>query len=138
MHAFQARVHQKNRHEIEAIEEAWRSAVLKGNVAAMDALLADDYMAITASGTLETKEKALANMRAGVVHFNSIGLSERKVRFYGTAALVTSRAEVSGTSPSRDISGSFRYTHVYARDAQGKWKIVSFEASRIRNPGENK
>jgi ketosteroid isomerase-like protein len=128
----------ENRHEIERIEEAWRNAVLKGDVSAIDALLADDYMAITASGTLETKEKTLANLRAGVNHFTTIDLSERKLRFYGTTVLVTSRAEVSGVSGGRDISGSYRYTHVYARDAAGKWKIVSFEASRIRDPDEHR
>jgi len=128
----------ENRHEIERIEEAWRSAVLKADIPAMEALLTDDYMAITASGTLETREKTLANVRTGVNHFTSIDLSERKLRFYGTTVLVTSRAEVRGTSGSRDISGSYRYTHVYARDAQGKWKIVSFEASRIRDPDEHK
>jgi ketosteroid isomerase-like protein len=60
------------------------------------------------------------------------------VRFYGTTALVTSLAEVQGTTPEGNISGSYRFTHVYARNAQGKWKIVSFEASKIREPGEHK
>jgi len=139
LQAGQARAQKhENRHEIERIEEAWRNAVLKADVPAMDALLADDYMAITASGTLETKEKALANLRAGALHITSIDLSERKMRFYGTTVLVTSRAEISGATGTRDISGSYRYTHVYARDAQGKWKIVSFEANRIRDPDEHR
>ena len=94
----------ENRHEIERIEEAWRNAVLKANVATMETLLGDDYMGITATGTIETKEKALANMRTGVTRFTSIDLSERKLRFYGTTALVTSRAEVVGTSASHDFS----------------------------------
>ncbi len=128
----------ENRHEIEQIEDAWRTAVLKANTSAMEALLADDYMAITAAGTLETKEKALANLRAGLTHFTSIDFSERKLRFYGTTALVTSRAEVNGVAANRDISGAYRYTHVYARDGQGKWKIVSFEASRIRDGDERR
>ena len=128
----------ENRHEIERIEEAWRNAVLKANVATMETLLGDDYMGITATGTIETKDKALANIRTGVTRFTSIDLSERKLRFYGTTALVTSRAEVAGTNASRDFSGSYRYTHVYARDVQGKWKIVSFEASRIRDSDEHK
>ena len=102
----------------------------------MDALLADDYMAITANGTLQSKEQTLANLRAAQRILRSIEISDRKVRFYGTTALVTSRAEVSGTNAGGDISGSYRYTRVYVRDAQGKWKIVSFEASRIREPGE--
>ena len=128
----------ENRREIEQIEEAWRNAVLKSNSAALSPLLADDYMAITATGTLETKERTLANLRSGAMHFTSIDLSERKLRFYGSTALVTSRAEVSGTVANHDVSGSYRYTHVYVRDAQGNWKIVSFEASRIRYPGKRR
>jgi ketosteroid isomerase-like protein len=95
-------------------------------------------MAITAYGTLQTKEQALANLRSGRMHFTSLDVSDRKVRFYGKTALVTSLAEVQGTTAEGDISGSYRYTRVYVRDAQGEWKIVSFEASRIRDPGEHK
>lgn len=124
----------ESRHEIDQLEEAWRSAVLKGNTTAMDSLLADDYMAITPSGTLQTKEETLTSLRNGQVHFTSLEISDRKVRFYGTTALVTSRAEVNGTTAEGDVSGSYRYTRVYVRDVRGAWKIVSFEASRIRDP----
>jgi ketosteroid isomerase-like protein len=128
----------ESRHEIDQLEEVWRNAVLKANTAALESLLADDYMAITPNGTLQTKDQALAVMRGGLVHITSLDLSDRKVRFYGTTALVTSRAELTGTTPAGDLSGSFRYTRVYVRDEHGAWKIVSFEASRIRGPGEHK
>jgi len=128
----------ESRHEIDQLEESWREAELKSNTAAMDALLADDYMAVTSSGTLQTKDQALSNIRSGVTHFNTLALSERKVRFYGTTAVVNSIAQVDGVTSEGAISGSYRYTRVYVRDARGKWKIVSFEASRIREPGEHK
>jgi len=126
------------RHEIDQLEENWREAALKSNVPAMDALLADDYMAITATGTLQNKEQTLANLRTGLTHFAALDLSERKVRFYGTTAVVTSIAQVNGVTPEGDLTGSYRYTRVYVRDPRGHWKIVSFEASRIREPGEHK
>ena len=128
----------ERRHEIDRLEEAWRAAVLSGNTASMDALLADDYMAITASGTLQTKDQTPANLRSGRTHIKSLDISDRKVRFYGTTAVVTSLSELQGTTAEGDFSGSFRYTRVYVRDAQGVWKIVSFEASRIRGAGERK
>jgi ketosteroid isomerase-like protein len=128
----------ERRHEIDQLEEVWRNAVLKGNTAAMDSLLADDYMAITASGTLQTKEQALDNLKTGRTRITALDVSDRKVRFYGTTAVVTSLAEVKGTSIDGDFSGSYRYTRVYVRDARGEWKIVSFEASRIRAPGERR
>jgi ketosteroid isomerase-like protein len=138
LHAMPRAERHETRHEIEHLEDAWRDAVLKGNIAAMDALLADDYMAITPTGILQSKEQALANLRAGTVHFNSIDLSDRKIRLYGTTALVTSRAEVTATGSDGNISGSYRYTRVYVKDAHGAWHIVSFEASRIKDAAQHR
>jgi ketosteroid isomerase-like protein len=126
------------RHQIEKLEDAWRNAVLHGSSTAMDALLADDYMAITPTGILQSKEQAMAALRSGTTHFNSMALSDRKIRFYGNTAIVTSRAEVAGSGPDGDLSGSYRYTRVYVKDAKGVWRIVSFEASQIRQPGEQR
>lgn len=126
-----------SRHVIDQLEEQWRNAVLKGNTAALNSLLADDYMAVTSYGTLQTRDEALASIRSGQWHFSSLYLLDRKVRFYGRTALVTSVAEVEGTTPEGDISGSYRYTRVYVQDPRGNWKIVSFEASRIRDPDEH-
>jgi ketosteroid isomerase-like protein len=95
-------------------------------------------MAITASGTLQTKDQALANLRSGRTHFTVLDISDRKVRFYGPTALVTSLAVVTGTNAQGNFAGSYRYTRVYVRNLQGEWKIVSFEASKIRDPAERK
>lgn len=127
-----------NRHEIEQLEEAWRAAVLKTDTTALGNLLAEDYIAITASGTLQTKEEALANLRSGRVHIESIDFSDRKLRFYGNTALVTSLASVKASNNENEVTGSYRYTRVYVMGPQGKWKIVSFEASRIRYPGDHR
>jgi len=124
------------RHEIDQLEEQWRIAVLKGNTTALNDLLADDYLAITASGTLQNKEQVLDNMRQGRTKFTTLGLFDRKVRVYGSTALVTSLADVEGAADDGELRGSYRYTRVYVRNPQGRWKIVSFEVSRIREPGE--
>ncbi len=128
----------ESRHEIDQLEQVWRDAIIQRNAPALDGLLADDYIAITPNGTLQSKDQTLANLRSGATHLSSIELSDRKVRFYGQTALVTSRAEVSGTNAGENFSGSYRYTRVYVRDEQGKWKIVSFEASRIRESDDHK
>jgi len=57
---------------------------------------------------------------SGAILFTSIEVSDRRLRFYGATALLTCRSEVSGTAAGSDISGSYRYTRVYVRDAQGK------------------
>jgi ketosteroid isomerase-like protein len=128
-------VKHESRREIDQLEEKWREAVLEGDVAAMDSLLADDYIGINASGTLQTKEDVLTRMRSGRRRITNLELSDSKVRFYGTTALVTSFAHVLGVNADGEAIGDLRYTRVYVRNAQGVWKIVSFEASRIREFG---
>lgn len=125
--------HENLHHQIDHLEKVWRDAVLRSNTAEMSALLARDYTAITPNGTLQTKQDTLANLRSGKLHFTTINISDRKIRFYGNTAVVTSRARVEGMKDNSPISGNFRYTRVYVRNAQGQWKIVSFEASRIHN-----
>jgi ketosteroid isomerase-like protein len=128
----------ESRREIDLLEEQWRKAELTGNAAVMNGLLADDYVSISAGGTLQSKEDTLARLRSGQKHITGLELSDSKVRFYGATALVTSLAHVTGINAEGEAIGDFRYTHVYVRNAQGKWKIVSSEASRIRQPGEHK
>ncbi len=128
----------ETKHEIDQMEETWRNAALHHDAVAMGALLSEDYIGISASGSLQSKDETLAGLRAGTLQFSQLELSDRKVRFYGQTALVTSRAEVTGAGSNGTPTGSFRYTRVYVRDSQGKWKIVSFEASPIRDSDDKK
>lgn len=118
--------------EIESLEQEWRQAIITNNVGDMDHLLADDYIGITSNGTIENKTQELAQRRAGTVKVSKLDLSDVHVRVYGDTAVVTSIADLVGTNGASDISGEYRYTRVYNRRL-GKWKIVSFEASRMHD-----
>jgi len=121
-------VHKK----IEALEMQWRDAVVHRDVRLMDHLLADDYLGISANGTVETKAEELAQSKAGTLRVQSLNLSDIKVRVFGNTAVVTSKAEMTGMNGQSDISGNYRYTRVYNKRF-GQWKIISFEASRIHD-----
>jgi ketosteroid isomerase-like protein len=129
--------HDSTHKEIEGLEMDWRQAQLTNNISVVDRLLADDYLGISANGTLETKADELASRRSGTLHITELELSDIKVRIYGDTAGVTSKAELVGKKGDRDISGRYRYTRVYSNRA-GEWRIVSFEASRISGEPEGK
>jgi len=116
--------------QIENLEMEWRQAQVDNNVAVIDHLLADDYVGISANGTIETKSQTIAQRKAGTIRIKALDLDDLKVRLYGDTAVVTSTAELQGVNGQSDISGKYRYTRVYNRRL-GQWKIVSFEASRI-------
>ena len=117
------------------LEEQWRQAQLNGDLAAMDRLLADDFVGITASGQVTTKAQQLSRVRDRVVVLTRLDLSDIKVKLIGSIAVVTTRAEVQGTSDGKTISGAFRYTRVYHRLPSGSWRITSFEATRVPSDG---
>ena len=116
--------------EIEGLEMEWRRAQLTNNIPAIEHLLADDYLGISAYGTLETKADVLATRRAGDLKITQMDLSDVKIRIYGDTAVVTSKVDLRGKNGERDVTGRYRYTRVY-NNRDGQWKIVSFEASRM-------
>jgi ketosteroid isomerase-like protein len=120
------------KHEVEQLEEAWRIAQLNGDVEAMDRLLSDDYVGITMTGQVVTKTQQLDRMRNRTLVLTKIVLDDPKVKLIGTtAAVVTSLAEVEGTSEGTPMHGKFRYTRVYSRLPSGTWKITNFEVTRV-------
>jgi ketosteroid isomerase-like protein len=54
-----------------------------------------------------------------------------KVKLIGSIAIVTSRAQVEGTSDNVSVKGNYRYTRVYQHLPSGVWKITSFEATHL-------
>jgi ketosteroid isomerase-like protein len=135
--AWNQPLHEKKhaaKQQVEALEEQWRQAQLGGDVAAMDKLLSDDYIGISITGQVNTKEQQLDRMRLHKVALTKLDLGERQVKLIGSIAIVTSRAEVEGTNEGASVKGIFRYTRVYQRLPSGAWKITSFEATRVPGP----
>lgn len=117
---------------IEQQEAKWLAAQISGNASTLSSMMAEDYLGISPNGTLQSKAETLAAFKSGAIHLTAITPSEKKIRIYGSTAVVVCRAAVTGTSNGRDISGHYRYTRVYHNNG-GIWKIVSFEANRIQD-----
>jgi len=123
---------------IEALEQQWRTAQLNDDVAAMDKLLSDDFLGITANGEVGTKEQFLDRMRNRTLTLNTMDVSEQKIKLVGQVAIVTSLAQIDGISDGQPLTGRFRYTRVYQRLPGDTWRVTNFEATRIpppRHPG---
>lgn len=108
-----------------------QQAELTANTSVMATLLSDDYLGIYADGTLATKADTLAAFKNGSVRYTAIHTFDRKIRVYGSTAVVVSKANVAGVNNGNNITGEYRYTRVYHRTNR-VWKIVSFEASSIQ------
>ena len=115
---------------IKAMTEQDRQAGLKGDVATLDKLLADDFITIRVNGATFTKAEVLENFKSGKLKYEAIEISDMKVRVYGDTALVNATANVKGHFGATDLSGQYRSVRVWVK-RKGQWQSVSFQVTRI-------
>lgn len=119
------------RSQIEALEREWQRVVLADDVPAIDKLLSDDYLGITASGEVLTKTQQLDRMRDRKFMLTQLDSSDTRIKLVGNIAIVTGLAQVEGTAGDERLHGAYRYTRVYQRLPGGIWKITNFEGTPI-------
>lgn len=84
-----------------AFDESISRALQANDTTALRQLLASDWIVVSAKGTWVGRDEILEAIRAGIWTHTSVVTSLPRVRIYGTTALVTERAQVSGMSHNK-------------------------------------
>lgn len=121
-------------------ERAWSAAFLRHDVAALERILADDFVGTDGRGVMSSKADEIQEAQpAGpdapappFVILNEV-LSDMRVRLYGGVAVLTSRNDETVRTGERETVLVYRRTTVWVK-RQGQWRCVSFHASRLQSP----
>jgi ketosteroid isomerase-like protein len=116
--------------EVRQMEEQRFEAMMKGDVATLDKLLADELTYTHASAQVDTKEKYLAPLKSGEIKIHKFDRSDIKVHVYGDAATITGEALVEVTVKGEDRKVHLRYADVWVKGNKG-WQMVVWEATLI-------
>jgi ketosteroid isomerase-like protein len=81
-----------------AADDSISRALLANDTAALRHLLADDWIVVSAKGGYAGRDDILKAIDAGVWTHTRVTTAMPRVRIYGTTALVTEQATVSGMS----------------------------------------
>jgi ketosteroid isomerase-like protein len=118
--------------EIAALEATMRSAQLNGDTDALDQLIDEDLLFTGPDGTVGTKAQDLDAHRSGVVRFRSHQPEELRIRRLGDdVAIANLRARLSVEVAGKLVSGTFRYTRIWARGRAGQWRVVGGHVSEL-------
>jgi ketosteroid isomerase-like protein len=121
--------------EIVACEARIRAAQLAADVAALDALLAEDLLFTGPDGNLGTKAQDLAAHGSGAVRFRGHEPEELRIRRVGAdVAVAALRARLTVEVAGALLRGMYRYTRVWAREEGVGWRVVGGHVSAV--PGE--
>jgi uncharacterized protein (TIGR02246 family) len=117
--------------EIRDIEEQLRAAAVKGDTAAFERLMADDYTSTSMSGLTRSKAEIIADWKSGAQKTESISLDNVKVRVYGDAAVLTADRTTKSRLRGQDNSGRQREIRVFVK-RNGRWQAVAMQTTPIR------
>ena len=115
---------------LKAIEEKWEVASVKGDVAALGAILADTFISISADGHMQTKAEMLAAIKSGEVKFEKSDVDELKVQVYGNAAVLMGRWTGKVIEKGEASESTERFTDTFIKQ-NGQWRCVASHSSPI-------
>ncbi len=112
------------------MERDWMEAFKNRDKAALESILADDFVSISWEGKTFDKAESIAVSTDASNKLDSYTLTPLKVRIYGETAVVTGGDIEKGSYQGKDTSGQYAWTDVYAK-RNGRWQAVSSHSSRF-------
>ncbi|HEY8188375.1 MAG TPA: nuclear transport factor 2 family protein [Pyrinomonadaceae bacterium] len=122
------------------LERNWSAAYLRHDTAAIDRILADDYVGIDGRGVMTNKAQEIEDAKgpkpgepepAFLILDDTI--TDMKVRVYGNVSIINRRSVEKVKIRGKETNVEYRRTTVWVK-RDGRWQCVSFHGSRILQP----
>ena len=108
------------------------AAMIKGDRAGLERVLAEDLFYTHSNALLETKAEFIKSVTSGAIDYVSIvpSDSDRKVHIKGDVAVLNGVAAVNVIDKGNDLKFKLRYTTVY-RNEGGRWLLTAWQSTRF-------
>jgi ketosteroid isomerase-like protein len=106
------------------LESKWNDAYRQGDIAVLNALLADDFIITIEDGTTYSKSGYIARLGSTGEHVELSEMSNLKVRVHGDVAVVTGEYHERGTSKGKPYEYRDRLTDVWV-NSDGRWQVIA-------------
>jgi ketosteroid isomerase-like protein len=113
--------------------DAWDKAIVRKDVAAIAANMADDFRNIRSNGSVVNKDAFLRDITAPELVIDPYTVEDFDVRVYGDTALLSGRTRMTGRYSGEPFVAHYRYIDVYVRRG-GVWRVVSVQTTSIPEP----
>jgi ketosteroid isomerase-like protein len=110
--------------------DAWDKAIVRKDVAAIAANMADDFRNIRSNGSVVNKDAFLRDITIPELVIDPYTVEDFDVRVYGDTALLSGRTRMTGRQSGAQFVAHYRYIDVYVRRG-GVWRVVSVQNKLI-------
>lgn len=113
-----------------AATQAACRAFREGDVAAAERLLLPEFTLVSSSSRVDSREQALAEVRAREPRYERFENVDMTARVYGDVAMVRGVTRLAGTAAGERFELEVRFTDLLLRTPDG-WKLVTSHVTRI-------
>jgi ketosteroid isomerase-like protein len=113
-----------------AATQAACTAFREGDVAAAEQLLLPEFTLVSSSSRIDSREQALAEVRAREPRYERFENVDMTARVYGDVAMVRGVTRLAGTAAGERFELDVRFTDLLLRTPDG-WKLVTSHVTRI-------
>ena len=113
---------------IAALDTQYQAAVKNNDAAAIDRILADDFVVVTGSGKVYTKADLLQFAKTRRVQYEHQEDSDQTVRVWGDTAVVTAKLWMKGLDQGKPFDFHIWFSDTYVR-TPGGWRYVHGQTS---------
>lgn len=118
----------KDADAVKELDARYQKAVKENDVAAMEAMLADDFMLVTGSGKTYSKDDLLEEARSRRIVYDRQDDSDQTVRIWRNTAVITAQLTAKGTDTGKPFEYAVWFSDTYVRTANG-WIYVFGQSS---------
>ena len=112
------------------LEKKWNEVYKQSDIAAMDSLLADDYIITEVDGNTYGKAGYIAHNGSATLHVEVSEMSDLRVRMHGNTAVVTGAYHEKGIEKGKPYDDRDRLTDVWM-NLGGRWQLIASHYSSI-------
>jgi hypothetical protein len=116
--------------ELMAVEKAWVQAHLDLDLAVLEGIMADEYLAVGQGGELLDKNQTIVSYASGRRHWDVAEGSDYIVNVFDHTAVVIGRWRGVGMNAGEPFDYWARFISVYVKSEQG-WQMVSAQSTPI-------
>lgn len=119
------------------LEKQWDAAFLKNDVAFVDGVLAQEFVAIYDDGSRGDRTRELKLVEEFNQQIDSSTLDDFLIKIYGDTAVVGFTRTLAGPSKGQRLEYVMRYLDVFVMRG-GRWQCVVSQSTRMGKPAVGK
>ncbi len=111
------------------LEKDWDAAFLHGDIAFLENVLAEEFVATYDDGSKGDRARELQLAREFDQQVESSSLDDFNVKIYGDTAIVWFARHLAGPKQGKRVEVHFRFTDVFVL-RNGRWQCVASQSTR--------